>query len=302
MQMVQTQNLPRDTVEHGTHCASTAAGASVKNAGISKHAVGEAKGVNILAASIGYGADPTSLKEFTMMSGTSMACPHVSGLGALLRKAYPKWSPAAIRSSLMTTAYDVDNSGKYISDVGTGKFSTPFQHGSGHVDPNRALNPGLVYDIVPNDYEAFLCSIGYDADQISVFVSGKKTVDCKSIGLSSPGDLNYPSFSAVFKSGSDTVKYKRVVKNVGSSANAVYKLKIRSRTPFVKISVSPTKLVFSKDTTSLSYEITFESRLTDMDTAKEAFGSIEWYDGVHVVKSPIAFRWGVTATSLLSSV
>ncbi|XP_026430832.1 subtilisin-like protease SBT1.4 [Papaver somniferum] len=260
-----------------------------------------APGVEILAANTGYGADPTTSEEFALMSGTSMACPHVSGLAALLRKTYPKWSPAAIRSALMTTAYNVDNSGKYITDLGTGNISTPFQHGSGHVDPNRALNPGLVYDIVPSDYEAFLCSIGYDAKQISVFVKDRK-VDCKSIGLSNPGNLNYPSFSVVFKSGSDMVKYKRVVKNVGSSVNAVYKLKIRSRTPFVKISVSPTKLVFSEDKTSLSYEITFESRLTDVDMTKEAFGSIEWYDGVHAVKSPIAFRWGVTSTSLISSV
>ncbi|KAI3898953.1 hypothetical protein MKW92_049979, partial [Papaver armeniacum] len=260
-----------------------------------------APGVDILAAFTGYGADPTSLGEFKIWSGTSMACPHVSGLAALLRKAHPNWSPAAIRSALMTTAYDVDNSGKYITDIGTGKFSTPFQHGSGHVDPNPSLNPGLVYDIGPSDYEAFLCSIGYDAKQISVFTKDRK-VDCKSIGLSSPGDLNYPSFSVVFKSGFDTVKYKRVAKNVGSSVNAVYKLKVRSRTPFVKISVSPTKLVFSKDKTSLPYEITFESRLTDVDTTKEAFGSIEWYDGVHIVKSPIAFQWGVTPTSLISSV
>ncbi|KAI3914363.1 hypothetical protein MKW98_014970, partial [Papaver atlanticum] len=115
-------------------------------------------------------------------------------------------------------------------------------------------------------------------------------------------DLNYPSFSVVFKSGFDMLKYKKVVKNVGSSVNAVYKLKIRARTPFVKISVSPIKLVFSMDKTTLSYEITFEFRLTDVDTAKKAFGSIEWYDGVHVVKSPIAFRWGVTSTSLLSSI
>ncbi|KAI3959888.1 hypothetical protein MKW92_044879 [Papaver armeniacum] len=260
-----------------------------------------APGVNILAAYTGYGSESTSLEEFQIDSGTSMACPHVSGWAALLRKAHPKWSPAAIRSALMTTAYTVDSTGKSITEFGTGNFSTPFQIGSGHVDPNRALNPGLVYDIIPSDYEAFLCSIGYDAKQISVFVKDKK-IDCKSIGLSSPGDLNYPSFSVVFKSGFDTVKYKRVVKNVGSSVNAAYGIKIRAPTSSVKIRVCPTKLVFSMNKTSLPYEITFESRLTDTDTMKEAFGSVEWYDGVHVVKSPIAFRWGVTPTSFTSSV
>ncbi|KAI3865812.1 hypothetical protein MKW92_029636 [Papaver armeniacum] len=257
-----------------------------------------APGVNILAALSGSDA------EFVMLSGTSMACPHVSGLVALLRNAFPKWSPAAIKSALTTTAYTVDNSGKYITAVVNGKVSTPFQHGSGHVDPNKALNPGLVYDIAPSDYEAFLCTIGYNDAQMKLFVKDRR-VDCASARLSSVGDLNYPSFSVVFDSGrSQTVKYKRVVTNVGTSADAVYKLKVRSRTPHVKIRVSPTKLVFSNGVTSLPYEITFES--SGPTNLKEAFGSIEWNDGVHVVRSPIAFVWGGTtttsSTSLISSV
>ncbi|KAI3917557.1 hypothetical protein MKW98_021319 [Papaver atlanticum] len=244
-----------------------------------------APGVNILAGS--------TKGSYDIKSGTSMACPHVSGLAAMLRQVHRKWSPAAIRSALMTTAYNLDNSGKYISDLSTSKFSTPYEHGSGHVDANRALNPGLVYDIVPDDYVAFLCSIGYTQSQISVFVKGKK-IDFGSVALSSPGNLNYPSFSVVFKSGKvDTVKYTRVVKNVGSLVDAVYKARIRNRSPYVKISVSPTKLVFDKNNTSLSYEITFVSSLSNPDTGKHEFGSIEWYDGVHVVRSPIAFRRGM---------
>ncbi|XP_026440624.1 subtilisin-like protease SBT1.4 [Papaver somniferum] len=260
-----------------------------------------APGVNILAAKTGFGAGTTD--EFEVKSGTSMACPHMSGLAALLRSVYPEWSPAAIKSALMTTAYDVDNSGKYITDIASGKFSTPFQQGSGHVDPNKALNPGLVYDITPSDYEAFLCWMGYDATEMSVFVKDKK-VDCDSIrASSSPGDLNYPSFSVVFESGkTGKVKHRRVLTNVGNSADAVYKVKIRSRTSSVKISVSPTKLVFTANKKSLPYEIMFESAPGTTET--EAFGSIEWYDGEHVVRSPIAFSWG-TATpataSLISS-
>ncbi|KAI3956995.1 hypothetical protein MKW92_012161, partial [Papaver armeniacum] len=105
-----------------------------------------APGVNILAAWTGA-TSPKGLEfdkrrvKFNIISGTSMACPHVSGLAAMLRHAHRKWSPAAIKSALMTTAYNSDNAGKPITDLATGKVSTPFQHGAGHVNPNEALNP-----------------------------------------------------------------------------------------------------------------------------------------------------------------
>lgn len=256
-----------------------------------------APGVNILAGWTGF-VGPTSLEidprrvEFNIISGTSMSCPHVSGLAALLRKAYPSWSPAAIKSALMTTAYNVDNSGSNISDLATNKQSTPFIHGSGHVDPNRALEPGLVYDIESTDYVSFLCSIGYDLKKISIFLREAALVNCTTQKLSSPGNLNYPSFSVVFESGNGVIKYTRVVKNVGSSADAVYEVSVSSPMN-VDVSVSPRKLVFSAENRTLSYDVTFSSLASsDMSiVGSSSFGSIEWNDGVHAVRSPIAVRW-----------
>ncbi|KAL3511609.1 hypothetical protein ACH5RR_024326 [Cinchona calisaya] len=268
-----------------------------------------APGVNILAGWTGL-VGPTDLDidprrvEFNIISGTSMSCPHVSGLAALLRKAHPTWSPAAIKSALMTTAYNVDNIGKNITDLATGEESTPFVHGSGHVDPNRALNPGLVYDLGTRDYLAFLCAIGYGPDRIAVFVRDwSASVDCSAEGLSTPGDLNYPSFSVVFSLSESVVKYKRVVKNVGSKADAVYEVKVNAP-PSVEVSVSPSKLTFSEGQDALSYEVSFTSGAGQgriVRGIKPAFGSIEWSDGEHLVRSPIAVLWHLSSSSLVDS-
>ncbi|WJZ94256.1 hypothetical protein VitviT2T_013131 [Vitis vinifera] len=263
-----------------------------------------APGVNILAGWTGSKA-PTDLDvdprrvEFNIISGTSMSCPHVSGLAALLRKAYPKWTPAAIKSALMTTAYNLDNSGNNIADLATGNQSSPFIHGAGHVDPNRALYPGLVYDIDANDYISFLCAIGYDTERIAIFVRRHTTVDCNTEKLHTPGDLNYPAFSVVFNFDHDPVhqgneiKLKRVVKNVGSSANAVYEVKVNPPEG-IEVDVSPKKLVFSKENQTASYEVSFTSVESYIGSR---FGSIEWSDGTHIVRSPVAVRFHQDAVS-----
>ncbi|KAI3968361.1 hypothetical protein MKW92_042685 [Papaver armeniacum] len=271
-----------------------------------------APGVNILAAWTGA-VSPSKLKEdtrrvkYNILSGTSMACPHVSGIAALLKSVHPTWSPGAIKSAIMTTAYNVDNSRKNITRLADGKYARWFELGSGHVDPNKALRPGLVYDVETEDYAQFLCSINYSSKIISETFVHKK-VDCSKSPMASPGDLNYPSFSVVFKLGINTVKYERTVKNVGPSADAVYKVNINSPSS-VKITVTPEKLVFSKKNRSLSYKISFSNRINVMKAAglgrdkHWSFGSIEWTDGEHNVRSPIAFIWdSTTSTSLISSV
>ncbi|KAF3321451.1 Subtilisin-like protease SBT5.3 [Carex littledalei] len=173
--------------------------------------------------------------KFNIISGTSMSCPHISGVVGLLHTLYPNWSPAAIRSAIMTTASIKDNQGKNIL---SSSFitATPFSYGSGHVNPNAAADPGLIYDLNATDYLNFLCSLGYNSTQLSSFQSGYQ---CPSNSLAIK-DLNYPSFSIYNLTGSVTVTRK--VKNVGPAGT--YNVTVEEPRG-IRVKVEPGSLTFS---------------------------------------------------------
>ena len=58
-----------------------------------------APGVNILAAWIPDKLVGEKLSYYSLLSGTSMAAPHVSGTAAFLKSVHPTWSAAVMRSA-----------------------------------------------------------------------------------------------------------------------------------------------------------------------------------------------------------
>ncbi|KAF6143959.1 hypothetical protein GIB67_017567 [Kingdonia uniflora] len=112
--------------------------------------------------------DSILLTDYAIISGTSMSSPHLVGVAALLKAAHSDWSSAAIRSAMMTTADITDNTNEPIIDTSFGTFGTPLDVGVGHVNPNKATDPGLVYDIEVEDYIDFMCGLNYTSQQIKV--------------------------------------------------------------------------------------------------------------------------------------
>ncbi|GJN20419.1 hypothetical protein PR202_gb07795 [Eleusine coracana subsp. coracana] len=206
----------------------------------------------------------------------------------MLRQVRPIWKPAAIKSALMTTAYNVEINGDTIKDMATGQASTPFVRGAGHVDPAGALDPGLVYDATEHDYISFLCALGYTAKQIALFTNDGSVTDC-STQTSSVGDLNYPAFSAVFRSANDRITQRRVLTNVGTLVST-YTANVTSP-PGVRVTVNPPTLHFMRGRSRRKFEVTFEPLESETVTNKYSFGSIVWSDGTHKVTSPIAITW-----------
>nr|XP_009420612.1 PREDICTED: subtilisin-like protease SBT3.10 [Musa acuminata subsp. malaccensis] len=224
-----------------------------------------APGVSILAA---------KRDGYTFGSGTSAACPHVSGVVALLKSLHPDWSHAAIKSALVTTASITNGYGMPIQAEGNPrKIADPFDFGGGQIDPDRAADPGLVYDIDPKEYYKFFnCTTG----QFDI---------CAEV-LQPVYYLNLPSIS--IPDLKTTTAVWRTVTNVGEEVDAVYKASFESP-PGVQMVVEPPTLVFDATAKVRSFKVTFTA--THKVQGDYMFGSLTWLDGgAHAVRMPIAVR------------
>lgn len=225
--------------------------------------------------------------DFKFASGTSMAAPHVSGVAALIKAVHPNWSPAAIRSAIVTTANPLDNTKNPIKDIGNyDREASPLDIGAGFVDPNKAIDPGLIYDASTEDYIKLLCAMNYTAKQIqAVTKSNHKCVE-KSL------DLNYPSFIAYFndydgqESDEKVVwEFRRTVTNVGKGPSS-YTAKLTAMSG-LKVTLEPKKLVFKRKNEKQSYKLTLVGpRYLEEEVVQ---GSLTWVEdsGKYVVRSPI---------------
>ena len=191
-----------------------------------------APGQDILA---GVAPPGNNGRLFDVFSGTSMSSPHIAGIAALFKQLHPDWSPMAIKSALMTSA----------SDVLDGPNTNPlviFRQGAGHVRPNPAMDPGLVFDSRFADWLGFLCG------------TQLPTSFCTSAGVPviQPSNFNAASIAIGALGGIQTVT--RSVTNVGA-ADETYTPSYTGMVGF-NIAVSPATLLVPSGA-SRSFTVTF---------------------------------------------
>ena len=216
--------------------------------------------------------------------GTSMSSPHVAGLAALIRQAQPTWSPAAIKSALMTTAFPTLNDGQ----PGAANGLLPWSQGAGHVSPNSAIDPGLVYDAGRVDYIRYQCKVNKPA----VIPAS----DCTTYGtLDETYNFNLPSITVGSMVGGAVVT--RRVTNVGA-ASATYTA--NAVVPNFTSVVTPSSLTLAPgETKSFTLQLTTAGAVVNQWN----YGSLTWSDGMHTVRSPVTARTtgaSITAPALLT--
>jgi subtilisin family serine protease len=208
--------------------------------------------------------------SFNLYSGTSMSSPHVAGTAALLRNLHPEWSPMRIKSALMTSA----------TDVLDGPNTNPlviFRQGAGHIQPNSAADPGLVYDSTLNDWFAFLCGA-------TTAVNPSACAELGAEGYSfDTSDLNVPSIAIGDLAGIQTVT--RRVTNVGRS-RATYNPSFTGMTGLT-VNINPSSITLNPGQTA-SFRVTF-TRTTAGFRAYTG-GQLTWTDGTHNVRIPMVVQ------------
>ncbi|XP_027359980.1 subtilisin-like protease SBT2.6 [Abrus precatorius] len=205
---------------------------------------------------------------FAMISGTSMAAPHIAGIAALIKQKHPHWSPAAIKSALMTTSTTLDRAGNPIlaqqySETEAMKLvrATPFDYGSGHVNPRAALDPGLIFDAGYEDYLGFLCTTpGIDVSEIKNYTHSP----CNNT-MGHPSNLNSPSITVSHLVGTQIVS--RSVTNVAEEETYVITARMQ---PAVAIDVNPPAMTI-KAGASRKFSVTLTVRSV---TGTYSFGEV----------------------------
>ncbi|CAI5525983.1 unnamed protein product [Closterium sp. Naga37s-1] len=219
---------------------------------------------------------------YQLLSGTSMAVPHLVGIAALIMQKYPSWSPAAVKSAIMTTGTVFNNRNEPIRTA-SGHRATPWNFGSGHVVAVRAMDPGLVYNVGAKGYMAFLFGINFNsASKYFQHELQQQPQKGSRRAVFKAYDLNLPNICV-----SNLVKQVTVVRRVTNVAGQASKYRVRVVAPKnVRVVVAPGAFTIAPGASQV-FSVTFT---VVQATRAFSFGSLTWVDGTHRVRSVLAVQ------------
>ena len=247
-----------------------------------------APGVRILAATTSAPMFGDQGETFKYLQGTSMSSPHIAGMAALFKESNSSWTPAQIKSAMMTTAR------QDLTKEDGATQADPYDFGAGHADPVSALDPGLLFDANRDDYLAFLC--GQDKE---AFVSSydRSCTELTDAGFSTDASqLNLPSIAIAELLEPEAIF--RTVSNATAIASS-YTATVEAPEGF-EVSVQTfdangnetesSTLDVAGEGGKASFAITFsKTEATEVEAWK--FGAITWTDGAgHSVRLPLAIK------------
>ncbi len=215
-----------------------------------------APGVDVLAAVTPYNHEG---RNYDLISGTSMAAPHIAGIAAVLKDIHPRWSPMMIKSAMMTTARDT---------VGT---TSPFDQGAGNVRPTVASRPLAVLDHGVLDWLGYLENEGIG--------------DIPGVDPISGTDLNQASIASGTVFG--TLVTKRTFKSVSDRTQV---FRFSEQVPGFDVRSSQPQLTLKK---GQSKTVTFTFTRTDAPLAEYSTGSVKYTaSGKHggTIRMPVALQ------------
>jgi hypothetical protein len=165
----------------------------------------------------------------------------------------------------------------------------PWAQGTGNAVPNKATDPGLVYDAGAIDWTRFQCKVNKAAVT--------PASDCTTYGtLDETYNLNMASITA--GAVSLPVSITRKVTNVGAS-EATYNASFAAPAGFT-MTVTPSTLTLAPGASA-----SFVTKLTVSGATLGVwnYGSLTWSDGSHTAKIPVTARAGtaITAASQLTA-
>ena len=187
-----------------------------------------------------------------MISGTSMSSPHVAGAAALMKQANPTWSPYAIKSALMTSALQNVKLASGATDTDRWGF------GSGHLNPNGALDTKMVYDTTFDDYVDYYFGAipSYNLNLASI-----TRANVVGIGSMTRKLTNKGSTTATFTASASLAGFT--------------------------VTVSPASMTLAPGATG-----TYTTTLVRTTAPIEAwrFGEVNWSDGTTTIRSPLTAK------------